>query len=47
MIENRMIFPQMMSAIANICKGDKDLEHQGVMWITHHMDSENDSYSYV
>ena len=43
MIENRMIYPQMMSVIAKFCKGDKDLEHQSVMWITQHMDSKSDS----
>ena len=31
MIENRMICPQMMSAIAEFCKGDKDLKHQSMM----------------
>ena len=40
-----MICPQMMSAIAKFCKGDKDLEHQSVMWIMQHADSESDSYS--
>ena len=31
MKENRMICPQMMSAIAEFCKGDEDLKHQSVM----------------
>ena len=43
MTENRMIYPQMMSAIAKFYKGDKNLEHQNVMWITQHADSESDS----
>ena len=42
MIENRMICPQMMSAIAKFYKRDKDLEHQSVMWITQHTDSESE-----
>ena len=42
-----MICSQMMSAIAEFCKGDKDLEHQSVIniWITQHTDSESDSNS--
>ena len=48
MIENRMICPQMMSAIAEFCKGDKDLKHQSNynVWTMQHMDSESDSFSY-
>ena len=40
MIENRMIFLQLMSAIAKLCKGDKDLEHQSVMWIKQQIHNE-------
>ena len=39
-----MICPQMIGAKAEFCKGDKDLEHQSMMWIMQHMDSESDSY---
>ena len=48
-----MISPQMMSAIAEFCEGNENLEHQSVMWIMQHMamDSESDyfvnCYSYI
>ena len=47
-IENRMICPQMMSAIAEFCKGDKDLTETSKcdVWTMQHMDSESDSFSY-
>ena len=45
MIEKRMICSKMMSAIEEFCEGDEDLQHQSVMWITQHLDSESDSYS--
>ena len=40
MIENRIIFPQMISAKSE----SKFIEHQSVMWITQHMDSKSGSY---